>query len=176
MPAATSQEQRGAERVVVGRITGAFGIRGWVKLVSYTDPPEAILDWPVWRMDGTAGAREWRAVEGRRHGKGLVARLEGIADRNGAEALGRPEIWIERRELPALKRGEYYREDLVGLEVVNLQGTRLGRVDHFLDAPANPLMVVKDGENERWLPLVAGCLQRVDAAAGRLIVDWDADF
>lgn len=175
MPAATDTGGRAAGRVILGRVTGPFGVRGWVKLVSFTEPPEAILDWPVWRMDGDAGPREWRAVEGRRHGKGLVARLEGVADRDAARALGRREIFVERRELPALKDGEYYREDLVGLEVVNLQGRRLGRVLHFLDAPANPVMVV-GGERERWLPLVPSCLLRVDLAGGRLTVDWDADF
>lgn len=170
MPAAS-------ERIVLGRITGPFGVRGWVKLVSYTDPPEAILDWTVWQLDAAGGTRACRAVEGRRHGKGLVARLDGIADRDGALAiaLGRPEIWIERRELPALKKGEYYREDLVGLEVVNLQGRALGRVDHFVDTPANAVMVVK-GERERWLPLIASCLRRVDLEARRVTVDWDADF
>ena len=175
MPAATESGGRAAGRVVLGRVTGPFGVRGWVKLVSYTDPPEAILDWPVWRIDGDAGAREWRAVEGRRHGKGFVARLEGILDRDAAQALARREIFVERRELPPLKDGEYYRDDLVGLEVVNLQGRRLGRVLHFLDAPANAVMVVRD-EREHWLPLVPGCLRQVDLAGGRLTVDWDADF
>ena len=172
MPAATDTGGRAAGRVILGRVTGPFGVRGWVKLISFTEPPEAILDWPVWRMEGDAGPREWRAVEGRRHGKGLVARLDGVADRDAALALGRREIWIERRELPALPTGQYYREDLVGFEVVNLQGRPLGRVQHFLDAPANPVMVVR-GEQEHWLPLVASCLRRVDLADRRLTVDWD---
>jgi 16S rRNA processing protein RimM len=166
----------GQSRIVLGRITGPFGVRGQVKVISYTDPPEQILEYLVWRADlpGAAG-RELRHHEGRRHGKGLVVRIDGITDRSAANALARPELWIERREMPALKDGEYYRADLVGLEVVNLEGQRLGRVDRFLDLPANPVMVVV-GEREHWLPLGPHQLLRVDLERGRITVDWDAGF
>lgn len=163
-------------RVVLGRISGPFGVRGWVKIVSFTDPPEQILDFPLWRADRPGGStRELRHAEGRRHGKGLVVRLEGIDDRDAALAIARPELWIERRELPALKEGEHYREDLIGLEVVNLQGERLGRVDHFLDMPAGAVMVVV-GERERWLPTGRDRLLGIDRENGRITIDWDAEF
>ncbi|HEX9707678.1 MAG TPA: ribosome maturation factor RimM [Steroidobacteraceae bacterium] len=163
-------------RVVLGRIAGPFGVRGWVKIASFTDPPEQILDFPLWRADRPDGGTcELRHAEGRRHGKGLVVRLEGIEDRDAALALAKPELWIERRELPALKEGEHYRADLIGLEVVNLQGERLGRVDHFLDMPAGAVMVVV-GERERWLPTGRDRLVGVDVEGGRITVDWDAEF
>lgn len=163
-------------RVVLGRIAGPFGVQGWLKVASFTDPPEQILDFPSWRADAPGGAaRELHVIEGRPHGKAFVVRLEEIGDRDAAIALGKPELWVDRQELPALKKGEYYRGDLVGLEVVNLAGERLGRVDHFLDFPANPVMVVV-GERERWLPVGPGCLLRVDAQAKRITVDWDAEF
>jgi 16S rRNA processing protein RimM len=161
---------------VLGRIAGPFGVRGWLKVISYTDPPEQILDFPLWRADQPGGGiRDLQHVEGRRHGKGLVVRLEGIADRDAALALAKPELWIERRELPALKAGEHYREDLIGLEVVNLQGQRFGRVAHFLDMPAGAVMVVV-GERERWLPTGPDRLLRIDRANGLITVDWDAEF
>ena len=177
MPVAPSQHAgRKQDRVVLGRITGAFGIRGWVKVASFTDPPEQILDYAVWRVDLPGGGNgELRAAEGRRQGKGLAVRIEGIEDRNGAEALGRPELWVERRELPALASGEYYRADLIGFEVVNLAGRVLGRVDHFLDLPANAVMVVS-GERDRWVPVGGRQLFRVDAGERRITVDWDAEF
>lgn len=156
---------------MLGRITGAFGVRGWLKVISFTDPPEQILDYPTWQSDG----KVMRHLEGRRHGKGLVVRLEGIDDRDAARALGRRELWVERRELPALKKGEYYRADLVGFEVVNLQGQDLGRVDHFLDMPANAVMVVR-GDREHWLPLGPDQVFRVDLEHGRITVDWDPEF
>jgi 16S rRNA processing protein RimM len=90
-------------------------------------------------------------------------------------ALARGELWMERRELPALGKGEYYRADLVGLEVVNQDDRPLGRVDHFLDLPANPVMVVS-GEREHWVPLVPRHLRSVDLERGRIVVDWDPDF
>lgn len=159
-------------RIVLGRITGPFGVRGWVKVMSFTDPPEQILDYPLWRA---GESRELRHAEGRRHGKGLVVRIEGIDDRDAALALAKPELWIERRRLPALEAGEHYRADLIGFEVVNLQGEHLGRVDHFLDMPAGAVMVIV-GERERWLPTGKDRLLRVDAGDKRITVDWDAAF
>lgn len=166
----------GDSRIELGRITGSFGVRGWVKIVSYTEPPEQILAFPVWRADLPGGGhRDLTHLEGRRHGKGLVARLTGIDDRDQATALARQELWIERRELPALPGGEYYQADLVGLEVVNLEGHVLGRVDHFLDTGANAVMVVI-GEREHWLPMVPRHVPKVDLEHGRITVDWDPDF
>jgi 16S rRNA processing protein RimM len=175
-PAPSREPGREHERVVLGRIAGPFGVRGWVKVQSFTEPLEQILGFPRWHATLPAGgSRELRPLEGRRHGKGLVVRIEGIGDRDAAVALSRPELWIERRELPALRSGEYYRADLVGLEVVNQEDRRLGRVDHFLDLPANPVMVVT-GEREHWVPLVPRHLRKVDLERGRVVVDWDPDF
>jgi len=177
MPPAPSRDPgREHERIVLGRISGPFGVRGWVKVASFTEPPEQILGFSCWHVALPAGgSRELRPLEGRRHGKGLVARIEGIADRDDAMALARGELWIERRELPALGAGEFYRADLVGLEVVNQEARPLGRVDHFLDLPANPVMVVS-GEREHWVPLVPRHLRSVDLERGRVVVDWDPDF
>ena len=167
---------QGDSRIALGRITGSFGVHGWVKIRSYTDPPEQILAFPVWRADLPGGGhRTLTHLEGRRHGQGLVARLTGIEDRDQATALARQELWIERRELPTLKDGAYYQADLVGLEVVNLQGHVLGRVDHFLDTGANAVMVVI-GEREHWLPMVPRHVPNVDLKRRLITVDWDADF
>lgn len=135
-----------------------------------------MLDYPLWRIDRPDGGTETlRLLEGRRHGKGVVARLAGIEDRTAAARLTLREFWVERSELPALPSGQVYRVDLEGLIAVNLQGRVLGRVDHFVDAPGNAVMVVI-GETEHWLPLVRGCIRQVDLDGGRVIVDWDPDF
>jgi len=166
----------GQRRIELGRITGPFGVRGWIKVHSYTEPPEQILAYPVWRASRPDGAtRELRPAQGRRHGRGLAVRLTGIDGREQAQALSGQDLWIERRELPVLPKGEYYQADLVGLSVENLDGRRLGRVDHFLDTPGNTIMVVI-GEREHWLPLVRPHLRRVDLEGGRITVDWDPDF
>ena len=157
-------------RIVLGRIAGPFGVRGWLKVVSYTDPPGQIFGFPRWKAEGLRGAsRELQVAESRPHGRGFVVRFEGFDDRDAAIALGKPELWVERAELPALPSGQHYREDLVGFEVVNLAGVALGRVDGFLDMPANAVMVVA-GDRERGLPVGAGQLLRVDAGRRQQVV------
>ncbi len=161
---------------MLGRITGPFGVRGWVKVHSFTEPPGLILEFPRWQADSPGRAtRELKLAEGRAHGKGWVVRLEGIDDRDAAIALGKPELSVDRSELPDLKTGEHYRDDLVGFEVVNLAGAALGRVDGFIDLPASAVMVVA-GERERWLPAGPGQLLRVDVEQRRITVDWDPEF
>lgn len=96
-------------------------------------------------------------------------------DREAAAGLARCDICVPRSELPPPGDGRYYRADLEGLEVVTTEGRVLGRLDHFVDTPANPVMVVV-GERERWLPMVPRHLKEVDLEARRIVVDWDPDF
>jgi 16S rRNA processing protein RimM len=168
-------EQGSGRRVTLGRLHGAFGVHGWVKVRSYTDPPEAILGYPVWRLQSPTGERELKPLDGHRHGEGLVARIEGIADRDAAALLGGHDIAVLRSEMPPPGPGQYYWDDLLGQQVETLDGTALGRLDHIVEGPANAVMVVI-GERERWIPLVPQHLKQVDLATGRLVVDWDPDF
>jgi 16S rRNA processing protein RimM len=166
----------GTPDVTLGRIAGPFGVKGWVKVKSYTEPEEGILGYRAWQVSlPRGGARVLRPLEGRRHGRMVVARLEGVEDRDAAAALAGHEVSVPRSELPPAGERQYYWADLVGLDVVTLQGEPLGRVDHFVETPGNPVMVVT-GERERWLPLVPRHLKSVDLAARRVVVDWDADF
>ncbi len=162
--------------VVLGRVVGVFGVKGWVKVKSYTEPAEGLLGYACWRLLGPGDRRaEARPLEGRRHGSLLVARLEGVADRDAAAALTHRDIAVPRAELPPPGPGQFYWADLEGLEVVTTEGVGLGRVDHFVETPANPVMVVR-GERERWLPLVPRHVRSVDLDAGRVVVDWDPEF
>lgn len=173
----------GSEQVLkVGRVLTAFGIKGWVKIHSDTEPRENILayrPWYLWRDN------RWQAVEvveGQAHGKGVVARLRGVDDRNAAELLRGVDIGIPVHSLPALSEGEFYWRDLIGLQVVNAEGILLGVVDHLLETGANDVMVVRpcegsvDGE-QRLVPWVLGqVVQRVEKDAKRIIVDWGVDY
>jgi 16S rRNA processing protein RimM len=155
----------------LGRIVGVFGVKGWVKVESYTDPREAILSYPEWQLDNPEqGAR--RVVAGRKHGRQVVASLEHIEDRDIARQLVGATISVQRSTLPALKPREYYRADLLGLRVVNEQGVELGRVERFIDAPAHAVMVVR-GAEEHLLPVTPQHLRRVDLAGGEIRVDWN---
>jgi 16S rRNA processing protein RimM len=162
--------------VTLGRIVGVFGVKGWVKVKSYTEPAEGILDYGAWHLTGPGAARATvRPLEGRRHGTLVVVRLEGVSDRDEAAALAHRDIAVSRADLPPPGPGQYYWTDLEGLEVVTTEGVVLGRVDHFVETPANPVMVVR-GERERWLPLVPQYVKTVDLDAGRVVVDWDPEF
>lgn len=162
------------ERIVLGRITGVFGIKGWVKIQSYTDPREAILNYGDWQLEQRNARRAVTVREGRRHGKQVVAHLESFDDRDLAATLVGSEITVARESLAPLAPREFYRADLIGLEVRDAAGARLGRVDHFIDGPAYPLMVVR-GERELWLPVTPQYLRRVDLAKGEIHVAWLPD-
>jgi 16S rRNA processing protein RimM len=165
-----------ARRVIVGKVGGLYGVRGWVRLWSFTDPPENLLGYrelELGRQDRWVPAR---LAEARPHGDGLVGRFEGVADRDAAAELVGAELAVSRDALPPPEEGEYYWADLVGLEVVNRQGVSLGRIREMMATGANDVMVVS-GERERLLPFLPGLfVDEVDLAGGRIIVDWDPDF
>ena len=165
-------------RVLLGRIVGLHGVQGWVKLESWTEPRVRIFDYQPWLLDVAPGrTEEIRGVEGRPQGKGLIARLPGIDDRDIAATLVGRDIRVERAVLPDPAPGEFYWVDLEGLDVVTIEGVRLGQVSHLFATGANDVMVVRDGERERLLPYVQGSYVRsVDLALGRMVVDWDPAF
>lgn len=161
--------------VLLGRIAGVYGVQGWVKVYSHTQPRESILNYSPWYV--REGER-WVPRElkgGRRHGKGIVAQLEGCEDRDRARTLLGAEIAITRDQLPKTEEGEYYWSDLIGLEVVTRGGQSLGRVDHLMETGANDVLVV-NGERERLIPFIDEVIETVDLEGGVLTVDWDPEF
>lgn len=163
--------------VLLGRVVGVHGVRGELKLESYTEPRTQIFRYLPWRIRSAADEKTIEACHGRAQGRGLVAELPGIADRDAALALVGTEIWVARSALPAAKPGEFYWSDLEGLEVVTLDKVSLGRVSHLIATGANDVMIVRDGERERLIPFLPGrFVSEVDLAAGRMTVDWDPEF
>ncbi len=170
------QEPAG-RRLLVGRIVGVHGLAGEVKLESFTEPRLQIFRYQPWLLKSADGEQEIRGGRGREQGKGLVARLPEVEDRDAAARLVGSEIWISRGLLPRPKAGEFYWTDLEGLEVVTTQGVVLGRISHLLATGANDVMVVRDAGRERLLPFVLeDCIRQVDLDAGRVTVDWDPEF
>lgn len=162
--------------LLVGRISGLYGIRGWVRVYSYTECRQDILDYTPWylKRDGRWSAR--RPIKGRLQGGTVVAALEGIDSRDSAALWMGREIAIRREQLPSLEEGRYYWADLVGLRVFTLQGSHLGRVKRLLETGANDILAV-EGERERLIPFLTGAVvKRVDLSQGVLVVDWDPDF
>jgi 16S rRNA processing protein RimM len=161
--------------LILGRISGLFGVRGWVKVYSYTEPREAVLEYDRWLLSGKNGWQEATVAEGQRHGKTVIVRIEGCDDRDQAAELVGTEIGVPRDALPETDNDQYYWSDLEGLRVVHRDGTELGKVDHLLETGANDVMVVK-GETERLIPFVMNkVVLGVDLALGEIRVDWEWD-
>jgi 16S rRNA processing protein RimM len=151
-------------------------VKGWVRVFSWTDPRDNIVHYQPWYLRCGGVWRARRVAEGKRHGKGVVARLEGCENRDQAAGLMDCEIGVRRDQLPPTAPGEYYWSDLLGLDVVNLHDEPLGRVDHLLETGANDVLVVQ-GERERLIPFVPGkVVVRVDLESGVIRVDWDKEF
>lgn len=167
--------------IVLGKITSVHGVRGEVKIYSFTDPIDNLLDYPAWTLKRDGEVKQVELVSGRLQGKILVAKLKGLDDREVARTFAGFDICVPRALLPDLDDGEYYWHQLEGLKVIDLQGQLLGRLDHLLETGSNDVMVVKPcpgslDDRERLLPYTEQCVQKVDLAAGEMRVDWDADF
>ena len=158
--------------IQLGFVGAPFGVRGWVKLRSHTEPPERLLEHRNLQIGRDGAWRSYRIVESGRSGGALTVKLAGVEDRDAAAALRGAQICIPRSELPRRNDHDFYRADLIGCEVVNLAGIELGVVQHFVETPAQALMVVR-GEREYWVPAVPLHLRRVDLKARRVVVDWD---
>ena len=166
----------------LGSITSSHGIKGWVKVYSYTDPVEAIFGYSPWILRKGKSEKEVTIKQGQLHGKKLIANVEGVDSRNLADELAGFEIHVDRAALPELEEGDYYWFQLQGLKVVNSNGENLGLVANMLETGANDVMVVQPGidsidDSERLIPYVEGqVVQKVDREIGEILVDWDADF
>ncbi len=173
-------EQADRERLILGQISGYYGVRGWVKVYSHTQPRENIVTYRHWLVNVKGSWQEMTISGGKAHGKGVVVKFEGFDDRDEVAHLLGSDIAIYRDQLPVLAEGEYYWADLEGLNVVTIDGVELGHVDHMMETGANDVMVVA-GERERLIPFTQApnpghAVMRVDIPSGVIEVDWDPDF
>jgi 16S rRNA processing protein RimM len=164
------------KRIIIGKINGLYGIRGWVKIFSYTNPITQILEYSPWQL---CLQGQWQTVsmyEGKAHGKGIIARLESSHDRDEAARLLGADIAIYRSQLPPVSEDEYYWSDLLGLTVINHDGITLGTVDHLLETGANDILVIK-GEKEYLIPFVLErIILEIDLTQRIIRAEWDEDF
>jgi len=177
----------GVNMLVVGRISGCYGIRGWVKIHSYTEPVENFLSFDGFKLKRRSGLEPVEFDSGRKHGKGLVAHIKGVDDRNEAESYKGLEIVVDKEQLPSLEAGEFYWHQLQGLQVwcrsedTGENRVLLGVVDSLIETGANDVLVVKASEEsvdkqERLIPyLPDDVVTRVDLAEGLIEVDWFLD-
>ncbi len=183
-PTASRSEESPGDLVTVGKITTVHGVRGWVKIHSYTDPESNIMDYQPWWLAMPGGLAKVEVDQFRTAAKGFLAHLAGVDDREEARAFCQREIQVPASLFPVAEAGEYYWHQLQGMRVVSVfQGEEasLGVVSGFMETGANDVMVVT-GDNasrdrlERLIPFVDDFIVEVDTKAGLIRVDWDPDF
>ena len=176
-----------ADAIEVGRVSDAWGIKGWFKVLPYSAEPEALLAAKQWfLLPAERGAKTFTGVnrlsvaDARTHADAVVAAAHGVQDRDGAEALRGARIFISRSSFPTAATDEYYWVDLIGLDVVNREGVPLGSVKELLSTGAQTVLVLNQSLNgelvERMIPFVAVYIDQVDLKSRRILVDWQPDF
>jgi len=164
------------QHISVGKISGVFGVKGWVKVFSFTDPRENILTYSPWLLKKGDETKTVNIVDGQLQGKTIVAQLTDVNDRDQAASLMGWDVFITQEQLPKAAKGEYYWSDLIGLSVETIDGVQLGVVDSLLETGANDVIIVQ-GERERVIPFLQGqTIINVDLDAGKIVVDWDPEF
>lgn len=168
----------------MGRVTGPYGVMGWVKIHPYTETTGSLTRYPNWWMGKQEPYSERRVVEAKVHGAEVVARLEGVDDREAAALMKGMLVAVPRAELPRAKKDEYYWTDLIGLSVVNTEGIQFGTVKDLMETGANDVLVVQgeggEGQGkpgqERLIPFIRQVILDVDLKGGTIKVDWGADY
>ena len=161
----------------MGRILGPFGVQGWIKVKPFTEAPGGLGEFERWLVGAPEGWREVAVEDFEVHSKGPVAKLAGCDDREAAEKLRNREVAVRRAQLGEAREGSLYWVDLVGLEVVDERGVSLGAVEGLFETGETSVMVVQGaGGKERLIPFIADYVKSVDREAGRITVEWKADY
>lgn len=170
----TADVQSDDSHLVCGKIAGVYGVRGWVKVRSYTHPDDALLNYKPWFVKTDNGFSEIVINDMRVHGKGLVAQLNSIDDRDVARSLVGKEVWVRRESLPSAADDEYYWHDLENCQVLDSEQHLIGKVSYMLDAGAHDVMVIKGKDSETLIPFdLESVVKEVDLQKHQIVVDWD---
>ena len=187
LPAGIEAAELPADAIEVGRIADAWGVKGWFKVLPHSADPQALFSSKRWYLQPSErGAKTFsgtvllRVREAKEHSDTVVARADEVDDRAGAEALRGARIFIPRSSFPTADKDEYYWVDLLGLDVVNREGTALGRVKDLLSTGPQTVLVLEYEEGgealERLLPFVAAYVDQVDLPGRKITVDWQPDY
>ncbi|PCJ14572.1 MAG: ribosome maturation factor RimM [Gammaproteobacteria bacterium] len=170
------------ERVMVGAVGKVFGLKGWVKIHSHTQPDTNLFQYRPWWLHRNGQWQQHKVVSHKSHGKGFIAQLDGYDDPDKAQTLVGYEIHVARTLLPALSEGEFYWADLEGLTVVTQNGVDLGKVHQLLETGANDVLDVRHSassvdQEDRLIPyLEEQVIKKVDLDLQTIVVDWDPEF
>ena len=162
--------------ILAGQISSLFGVKGWVKVRSWTEPRENIIKYSPWLVKTAEGWKEMKVAQGNRQGKTVVVRLEGYEDRDQSAKLTGCEIAISQQQLPELAENEFYWNDLIGLKVINQNGVDFGSVEKLIETGSNDVLIV-NGDRERLIPYIMGqVIKAINLETKEIQVDWDPDF
>ncbi len=161
--------------VVVGRFGAAYGIKGWLNVASYTDPPDNLVSYRPWLVESNGAWNEVRIMQIRPHRAGFVVQVDGVADRDVAQRMVGRTIGIPQAVLPQTEEDEFYWKDLIGLDVIDDRGFSLGRVHELMETGANDVIVVRNDRGQILIPFLRHVVKDVDLAGGRMIVDWPVE-
>ena len=162
--------------VTLGRVSGVFGVKGWLKVQSYTEPRDNLAEFGVLTLRLNAADSRFEVEESQARTGGVAVKLRGIDDRDRAREWVGADVVVERERLPTARAGEHYWADLEGLEVVDLTGVVLGKVEYLLATGANDVLVL-GGAQQRLIPFIVGSVvKEVDLGRGRIVVDWSPEY
>ena len=160
----------------IGKISGVFGIKGWVKIFSFTHPKENIIKYSPWLLKKGTETKSVKPIDGALQNKAIIAQIQGVNNRNDAESLMGWDIFISPDQLPETAEDEYYWSDLIGLNVETIHGVQFGVVESLLETGANDVLIIQ-GDRERVIPFLQGSIiVDIDLNKKIMIVDWDPEF
>jgi len=163
------------DKIILGRFGAVYGVRAWIKVNSFTQPIENILDYPAWQVQRLGSWETVTLEAAKMHGKGIIVKIPHIDDREQAKTYTNALIAVDRQELPELDESEYYWRDLIGMSVINKGGTPLGTVKDLLETGSNDVLIV-ESDRERLIPYTKQVIQSIDRGKKIITVDWDPEF
>jgi 16S rRNA processing protein RimM len=169
--------------IIVGKLGSSYGIRGWLRIFSFTELPDSIFDYTPWYIQRAGQWQEVIVESFKPHNHDMIVKLKGIDDRDQANALTNIEVFVDAEKLPALNNGDFYWKDLIGCRVKTVNGYDLGQVTDLMETGSNDVLVVKAnlkdafGTTERLIPFVDDqFIKQVDLVTKMIVVDWDPAF
>lgn len=164
-----------SDKVILGKFGAAYGVRGWLHLISYTDPIDNIFNHTEWLVNHRSQWETLHVEHGKTHGKGLIVKIQKINDRELAREYTNDQISVPHDALPELAEDEHYWKDLIGAIVITENGITLGIVKDILATGANDVFVVA-GERERLIPYTNDVVIKIDKTKKEISVNWDPEF
>jgi len=159
--------------IIIGRLGKTYGVRGWLRVNSYTEDASGILDYTPWHLQEGKSYKLRAIADSKKLGNGLIVKFDGVDTPENAKLLTGSKVAILSSQLPALEEGEYYWKDLEGLTVIDQDGNNLGKILYIMETGSNDVLVVK-GEKEHAIPYLPNdVVKNIDLKNKIMYVNWE---